>query len=325
MSENRAKGIILWNDIYMDYNFGKNHPFAIEKIDIYITKIRELIHEKELNAIIFENLHPIEIDELENYMDPKFLKVLKEKETTQGAMIDPGTPAFPNMVNVSSTIATGTYLAISKILNGDYKYGFNVLGGFHHAKPYASAGGCVLNDMGIGIRKLRLEDNLSKIAIIDIDFHPHDGTAEYFIEDPLTLCASIHDKGWFDFDESLSKFYKHILNHPYTKKNPISISEYIEVLKTKIFPKIKEFEPKLIILVHGVDGHSNDPVTYYGQDTKSISLTTEDYAEINEVICQLANDTCEGKILGLGAGGYSKKDTSDVWIQATQIFDKLIV
>ena len=174
--------------------------------------------------------------------------------------------------------------------------------------------------MGLAICRLRDEGIKSKIALIDIDYHPHDGTVEFFFEDAFTLCCSIHEKGWFDFDETLSKYHKNIINEPVKTGTRISFKDYLEKLEKNIFPKIRDFKPDIIILLHGVDGHENDKVTYYGLKDKAIALSTQEYEIIDHKICMLVNEVCNGRLLGLGAGGYSPTDTAEVWAQAVKIF-----
>lgn len=53
----------------------------------------------------------------------------------------------------------------------------NLLGGFHHAYPDKGAGLCPLNDLVVAIAVLRSEGFAGRVAILDLDAHPPDGTA----------------------------------------------------------------------------------------------------------------------------------------------------
>ena len=314
----KNKGIIVWHNDYLLYEFGPTHPFRAIKYKHFI----EAIKKETLKADIVEILELFSMEKLAQVMDETFLQELLTKEQTPNAMIDPGTPAFPNMVQYARRSAQGTYIALKEILAGNYTYGFNCLGGFHHAKPDSTHGGCVLNDLGIAIRQLRQEGMKEKIAIIDVDFHPHDGTVAFFLDDPKVFCASIHDKGWFGFDDSIDQLFDNIFNiglSP-TKQNP----EYLELLEEKLLPQVRTFEPDLLILVNGVDGHVEDPVTYYNRETKSISLSTELYKIIAEKIATLALECTNGRILGVGSGGYHNIIAPKVWIQSIVVFDALL-
>ncbi|MBP1605193.1 MAG: Histone deacetylase superfamily [Acidobacteria bacterium] len=53
----------------------------------------------------------------------------------------------------------------------------NLLGGFHHAGPAHGSGLCAVNDIAIAIAVLRAEGFAGRVAILDLDAHPPDGTA----------------------------------------------------------------------------------------------------------------------------------------------------
>lgn len=73
---------------------------------------------------------------------------------------------------------------------------FNLGGGFHHAKPDASEGFCIYNDIAVMVATLRrngqLADN-SRIAYIDLDAHQGNGVAHCFRDDPRTFLFDIHN------------------------------------------------------------------------------------------------------------------------------------
>ncbi len=54
---------------------------------------------------------------------------------------------------------------------------FNLLGGFHHAKPDGGGGFCALNDVAVAVASLRADGWRGSVAVVDLDAHPPDGTA----------------------------------------------------------------------------------------------------------------------------------------------------
>ena len=67
-------------------------------------------------------------------------------------------------------------------------------------------------------------------------------------------------------------------------------------LITKVTPAVEAFAPELIIVSAGFDAHRNDPLGLGG-------LSAEDYATLTEVVCQLANKSCSGRVLSVLEGG----------------------
>ena len=72
----------------------------------------------------------------------------------------------------------------------------NLLGGFHHAAPGRGAGFCALNDVVVAVRALQAEGFAGKVAVIDLDAHPGDGTAECLGKDPRVHLAGLSGSNW---------------------------------------------------------------------------------------------------------------------------------
>lgn len=53
----------------------------------------------------------------------------------------------------------------------------NLLGGFHHARPDGGGGLCPVNDIAVAAATLAAEGFAGRVAVIDLDAHPPDGTA----------------------------------------------------------------------------------------------------------------------------------------------------
>ncbi|MGB2408342.1 MAG: histone deacetylase family protein, partial [Paracoccaceae bacterium] len=63
------------------------------------------------------------------------------------------------------------------------------------------------------------------------------------------------------------------------------------------FPRIKAFEPELIIISAGFDAHQDDPLA-------ELNWSTEDFVWLTKQLCALANDLCEGRLVSALEGGY---------------------
>ncbi|MFT3709401.1 MAG: histone deacetylase [Archangium sp.] len=72
----------------------------------------------------------------------------------------------------------------------------NTFGGFHHAAPSRGAGYCALNDVAVAIAVLRSEGFDGKVAVLDFDFHPPDGTAECLGGDSSVWLGSVSGADW---------------------------------------------------------------------------------------------------------------------------------
>src|SRR4030095_9273029 len=74
----------------------------------------------------------------------------------------------------------------------------NLLGGFHHAAPSHGGGLCAVNDIAVAIASLRADGFDGKIAVLDLDAHPPDGTAECLRGDDQCWIGSLSGSAWGD-------------------------------------------------------------------------------------------------------------------------------
>lgn len=72
----------------------------------------------------------------------------------------------------------------------------NLLGGFHHAARDRGAGFCAINDVAVAVASLRAEGFRGRVGILDLDFHPPDGTAECLQGDAAVWLGSISGARW---------------------------------------------------------------------------------------------------------------------------------
>jgi acetoin utilization deacetylase AcuC-like enzyme len=101
-----------------------------------------------------------------------------------------GVPWSAHLWRRSRLATHGTYLAALAAL--DDGLAGNLAGGTHHAYPDHGEGFCVLNDVAIAIRQLRVEGRVDRVLVVDLDVHQGNGTAAIFADDPSTYTFSMH-------------------------------------------------------------------------------------------------------------------------------------
>ncbi|MBI5367086.1 MAG: histone deacetylase [Planctomycetes bacterium] len=72
----------------------------------------------------------------------------------------------------------------------------NLLGGFHHAGPASGGGMCPVNDIAVAVAAVRAEGLRGRVAILDLDAHPPDGTALCLRDDPEVWIGSLSGCEW---------------------------------------------------------------------------------------------------------------------------------
>jgi len=213
-------------------------------------------------------------------------------------------PVFPGLWEFLSISAGATIKAAELVMEKDYGFAFNPLGGFHHAGRSMAEGFCYVNDVCIIARKAA--DQGKKVMVIDIDAHHGNGTQDFFYDDPRVLTVSLHESG-----ETLYPWggnYDEIGEGPgrgFNVNVPLALNSDDEIFTfafTEIFPPlVKAFAPDLVIGVMGVDTFSTDPLTH-------LKLTNNSYVQAVRVIHKLAP-----RWVALGAGGYNLDNVARGW------------
>lgn len=168
-------------------------------------------------------------------------------------------------------------------------WGGNLAGGTHHAFRGEGSGFCVFNDIAIVIQHLRAQGRIRRAAVIDLDVHQGDGTAQIFQHDAEVLTLSIHGKNNFPFRKQASTIDIDLPDHT-------GDDEYLAVLSATL-PRVFDFKPDFLIYQAGVDALSTDTLG-------RLSLTLEGLAVRDRLVFEICHSYGRPLLITLG-GGYS--------------------
>jgi acetoin utilization deacetylase AcuC-like enzyme len=169
-------------------------------------------------------------------------------------------------------------------------WGATLGGGTHHAFRSEGAGFCVFNDIAVAIQVLRKQNLIRRAAVIDLDVHQGDGTAEIFQNDPDVFTLSIHCDSNFPFRKKQSRLDVALADR-------VEDAEYLRQLD-EVLPAIFTFRPDIIFYQSGVDPLASDLLG-------RLSLTHEGLIQRDRRVFQAARGYGSPFVLTSG-GGYSR-------------------
>lgn len=169
-------------------------------------------------------------------------------------------------------------------------WGGTLGGGTHHAFRAEGAGFCVFNDIAVAIQYLRHTGRIHRAAVIDLDVHQGDGTAEIFREEPDVFTLSIHCESNFPFRKQQSKL-------DLALPDKVQDEEYLRILE-RALPRVFDFDPEIIFYQSGVDGLATDSLG-------RLSLTPQGLIERDRMVMNAVRASGIPMVLTSG-GGYSR-------------------
>lgn len=247
---------IVYSEEYLGYHLGDEHPLNRDRIkktmeyfsSIGLLDVLEVIEPKRAREEDVLLVHDEE---------------LLERVKSERGSLSPDTPLFKGVFNSSLRAVGGTILCAELALKG--KVCFNPLGGFHHAGVRTSSGFCYFNDIAIACEKLISEENVSRIAILDVDAHHANGTQEIFYSRRDVLLVSIHQDGrtlypgtGFTWEIGSGDGRGFNYNFPMP---PGSGDEAYSIAMDLAIEIIEKYSPELLIYQGGVDTHYSDILT----------------------------------------------------------------
>ena len=167
----------------------------------------------------------------------------------------------------------------------------------HHAETSTPMGFCLFGNVAIGAKHALDHHGLSRVAVVDFDVHHGNGTQDLLWAEPRALFASSHQMPLYPGSGAASETGtdNNILNVPLEPNT--GGKAFRDAYERLIFPALTDFDPELIFISAGFDGHANDPLA-------NLNLTETDFAWVTEQLCDIADRHCEGRVVSTLEGGY---------------------
>jgi len=151
----------------------------------------------------------------------------------------------------------------------------------HHANLVVPHGFCVINTIAVVVNQI-LEEG-KKVAVLDIDGHHGNGTQNIFAGNPQVLYGSLHEAEAFPHARRGKRPRRD--SNALNRELPRHTGElrFLNELD-EILGSFREFQPDLLAVSAGFDGHVLDPLLH-------LSLTEDAYREAGKMIAKLRVQT----------------------------------
>ena len=209
--------------------------------------------------------------------------------------VDPDTKMNPFTVTAALRAAGAAIHATDLVLAGKASSAFcSVRPPGHHAEYAAAMGFCFFNNVAVGIRHALDVHGIERIALIDFDVHHGNGSEDIFHDDERVLMCSIFEKGIYPFsgEEAKGPNMVNVGLPSYSKGE-----QFREAVESKWLPALEAFQPQMIYISAGFDGHRED-------DMGNLGLVEADYEWVSKKLMEVADKFCQGRVVSCLEGGY---------------------
>ncbi len=232
-----------------------------------------------------------------------YLERVKREVAEGREQLSTGDTALSRDSLAAALAAAGAVIAaVDSVLAGEARNAFcAVRPPGHHASAARGMGFCIFNNIAIGARHALRRRGVSRVLIADWDVHHGNGTQDLFYADGAVLFFDTHQDPWYPGTGSAGetgegKAKGLIINHPFPAG--AGRREILGAFREALIPAAERFRPELVMVSAGFDSRAGDPL---GQFT----LTDQDFADLTDVMLEIAARHAGGRLVSVLEGGYS--------------------
>ncbi len=313
----------VYDPIYLKHDTGQ-HP---ENSNRLLAIMRYLERTGPWQQLISVKPEAATVEELSLVHEKRYISEVRELAEKGGGQLDPDTVVSADSYKAAIYAAGGVIKATDAVMKGDMDSVFALVRPpGHHATAGRGMGFCLFNNVAVAAEYALHTYKLERIAIIDFDVHHGNGTQEAFYSNPAVLYISTHQSPHYPGTGRMDETGEGAATGT-TLNIPLPIGcgdvQYKEVFEQVIAPVVRRFKPRLIMVSAGYDGHWSDGLA-------GMQLSITGFAQIIEIIKQMAEEMCSERIVLSLEGGYnltalsaSVRATFEVLLGNKDIEDKL--
>lgn len=302
--------LLVVHDDDLGMRYGSDHPTDRRRHQLAVALCRESGLLDAAGVALVGAPGPMDDDGLARVFAPAFIRAVRrysrapilasEPESRQWG-IGGDNNAYEGMHEDSARVCAACALAAGAVAGGRARGALVPSGGAHHGLANRAWGFGIYNETAVAIQTL-LDAGMERVAYIDLDVHHGNGTQWIYYDDPRVLTVSVHESGRHLFPGSGFPVETGGAEAPGSSVNvalpPFAGDDaYRRALARVVVPVTRAFTPDAIVAQCGVDHHHADPLSH-------ILTTIPLYPELWRALRELADATCDGRLVALGGGGY---------------------
>ena len=271
------------------------HPEQVARLQY----IRRALDAPAFDALVREDA-PLGTDAQIALAHPtRYIERVKAASPSEGTIaLDGDTHMVSGSLQAAYRGVGGAVTAVDRVLDGEVTNAFvGTRPPGHHAEKETAMGFCLFGNVAIASKHARTAHGLDRVAIVDFDVHHGNGTEDLVKSDASILFVSSHQMPLYPGTGYPSETGPHgaIMNIALPAGSGGQAMR--EAYSNAVFPRLRAFDPQLIIVSAGFDAHAADPLA-------NLMWVEDDYDWVTRGLCEVAAEHCEGRLVSCLEGGY---------------------
>jgi len=288
---------IIRDDRYLEHKTGHIHPEHPSRLQA----VHRMLDQGTGAGLIDMEAEMATMEQLELVHTPAHIKKVLKTADQEFTSLAPDTPASSKTYLAAWLAAGGCIRGLEAMLSGTCDACFALVRPpGHHALPNRVSGFCIFNNLGVTARFAAQRYGFERILVVDWDVHHGHGLNDLFYRDPGVFYFSTHDTllyphsgDWTEAGEGEGLGYT--VNIPLPRD--LEDEDMVDLYRGALPPLVRRYQPQLILVPAGFDGHRDDPV---GRSR----LTERAYGELTRLMLSLRREAKGVPLLLALEGGY---------------------
>ena len=251
---------LVRDERYLEHKPGHMHPEHPNRLKS-VYRMLDSSFPEGLTAIKPE---PATLEHIERVHSPSYIKKVLKTADHGFTSLAPDTPASARTY-LSAWLAVGGCLkALDSLVSGQCEACLSLVRPpGHHALKDRAGGFCIFNNIGITAKYALRRYGFKRVLIIDWDIHHGNGLNDIFYDEKRVFYLSSHDTMLYPYTGDWEEA-GHGEGAGYTINIPIprtlEDSDFFYLYHEVVGDVIRAYNPQLILVGAGFDGHGEDPV-----------------------------------------------------------------
>ena len=284
----------ITHPVFLRHEIGAHHPESPARLHAISD---QLIAAGIEPFLLHRDAEPATREQIERVHDAAYVDEVFAAAPEEGLVwLDGDTAMNAYTLEAALHAAGATVQAVDMLMSGDARRAFcAVRPPGHHAERDTAMGFCIFNNIAVGAAHAIAAHGLERIAIVDFDVHHGNGTENIFSGDNRVLFCSSFQHPFYP-GSGAGETAANVINCPLPATT--DGADFRATVRAHWLPAIEAFEPQLILVSAGFDGHLED-------DMAEMRLREPDYEWVTLEICDLADRHAGGRVVSALEGGYN--------------------